>query len=61
MRIWSVSEGNTTLFIGFKILAKFSYQADNSKNEHLSADTDMVADISCIPKILMEKISLVLK
>ncbi len=39
------------LFIGLKILAKFSYRADNrkQKNGHLSADTHMVADISCIP------------
>uniref|UniRef100_A0A672MF76 NADPH--hemoprotein reductase n=1 Tax=Sinocyclocheilus grahami TaxID=75366 RepID=A0A672MF76_SINGR len=34
----SVSEGNNALFIGFKI-------------SHLSADTDMVADISCIPNL----------
>ncbi len=36
--------------MGFKISAKFSYQADtdNSKNEHLSPDTDIVADILCI-------------
>ncbi len=36
-----------------KISASFSYQADtdNRKNGHLSADTDMVADISCIPSV----------
>ncbi len=51
--IWSVSEGNNTLFIGLKISAKFSNRADidNRKKLHLSADTDMVADISCIPNI----------
>ncbi len=43
----SVFEGNNALFIGLKISAKFSYQADtdNRKNGHLSTDTDMVADI----------------
>ena len=47
----SVSEGNNALFITFKISAKFSYRADtdNRKIEHLSADTNMVANISCIP------------
>ncbi len=43
--IWSVSEGNNALFIGLKISAKFSYRADNRK----MSDTDMEADISCIP------------
>ncbi len=48
--IWSVSEGNNA-FIGLKISAKFSYRVDtdNRKNWHLSADTNMVANISCIP------------
>ncbi len=51
--IWSVSEGNNVLFIGLNILAKCSHRADNDnrKKWHLSADTDMVADISCIPNI----------
>ncbi len=50
--IWSVSEGNA-LFIGLKMSAKFSYQADtdNRTSGHLLADTDMVADISCIPNL----------
>lgn len=38
-------------FISFNLLAKFSYWADNSniKNKHISADTNMVADMSYIP------------
>ncbi len=51
--IWSVSEGNNVLFIGLNILAKCSHRADNDnrKKWHLSTDTDIVADISCIPNI----------
>jgi len=47
------ADRNKPLFIGFNISAKFSYRADNNniKNEHISADTDMVADIFCIPNI----------
>ena len=42
VHIWSVSAGgNNPLIIGFNITAKSSYQADNIKNEHVSADTDI--------------------
>lgn len=40
------------IFIGFNILVKVSCKADNNnfKNEPVSADTDMVTHISCIPR-----------
>ncbi len=53
----NVSEGNNVLFIGLKILVKCSHRADNDnrKKWHLSTDTDIVADISCIPNIYIYK------
>jgi len=45
--ILSVSaKGNNPFFISYKILAKFYYNNENFKNEHLLANTDM-----CIPNI----------
>ncbi len=46
--LWRIN----ALFIGLKISAKFSYRADtdNRKNGHLSVDTDIVANLLCIPK-----------
>ncbi len=45
------SEVWNNAFIGLKISAKFSYRVntDNRKNWHLSADTNMVANILFIP------------
>lgn len=45
-----VSEGNNVSFISVNT---FSYRShnDNSKNENFLADTDIVADTMCIPKI----------
>ncbi len=57
------NEGNNELFIGFNISAKFSYRVnnDNSKNVHLSADTDILVDILCIPKPWWIKVRISLK
>jgi len=46
------SEGIHALFIAFNISANFSYWADNDNIKiNISADSDMVADTSCIPNI----------